>query len=221
MAKDQPADVAHQARVAKMVKRVRQIHAMGVRAIRYLEKHASLTGFNAQPNVGPDAVRKARLFAEQFSTKELDEFCSLRTPDGMPLGWRHGAELARIGDRGLRKQLQKQAVEEGWTGDQLVQARKLHTGQRRSYAGRKVKGPASGELLLQQLVDETERWNKRYRQTWAPGGQLKLEDLTGRRRNGQAAHVKLLVGRARQALADMRAATEQADLDLRRLEWRL
>ena len=117
--------------------------------------------------------------------------------------------------------LQTRASQEGWTAAQLTQAIQLYAGRKQGYGGRKVKGPASAELLLQQLVVETERWNHRYEQVWAPGGQLALSDLADCQGKGHGAHLDALVKRGHEALGAMRRAAAQAAKELKQLERRL
>jgi hypothetical protein len=221
MDQHQPIDLARQARAAQIVKRVKQIYNFGVRANRHLEKKPHLTDFVAQQRLGGDSVRKAQRFAKAYSLTELDRFCSLRKPDKMPLSWRHATELAKVDDRRARRMLEIRAAKEGWTGTELAQAIRLHAGKQQGYGGRKVKGPASAELLLQQLVTETERWNRRFREIWAPGGQLKLAGLTDRRGRDHAAQARALTKRGCKALAIMQEAAGQAKADLRGLGQRV
>jgi hypothetical protein len=217
MDQHQPIDLARQARAAQTVKRVKQIYNLGVRANRHLQKNPSLMDFVARQNLGGDSIRKARRFAEAYSPAELEHFCALRTPDGRPLGWRHAVELAHVDDRRTRRMLETRAAKAGWTGTQLAHAIRLHTGKQQGYGGRKVKGPASAGLLLQQLVSETERWNRRLREIWAPGGQLKLAGLADRRGRDQAGQVRALVKRGCKALAAMQEAAGAAEAELRQL----
>jgi hypothetical protein len=81
-------NLAREVRAARIVKRVREIHALGMRAMKHLQRNPSLTDFAAGQKLSADSVRKARRFAEQYTPAELQHFCDLRGPDGTPLTWR-------------------------------------------------------------------------------------------------------------------------------------
>ena len=55
-----------------------------------LQKLSEETGY------GADNIRKARVFAARYTAEQLDELCKLRTPEGMPLPWRHVRQLLML-----------------------------------------------------------------------------------------------------------------------------
>src|SRR4051812_6181151 len=54
---------------------------------------ATLQKLDEETGYGFDNIRKARVFATRYTAKQLDELCRLRTPQGMPLPWRHVRQL--------------------------------------------------------------------------------------------------------------------------------
>lgn len=75
------------------------------------------------------AIYKARQFAEMYSQEELEELCSLRKPDGLPLGIGHVYQLIQVEGRGERKRLQKDAAKNCWSSRKL----KAERMQKRGY----------------------------------------------------------------------------------------
>lgn len=214
MDKANPSNLARQSRVEQIIERARQIYEIGVQAKKHLKKNPHLTEFGKKQTIGPDAVCKAWLLAREYRRADLQKFLKRRTPDGMPLTWRHAVELARVKDRRTREMLQRRAADEGWTQSQLVQARQLQTGINRGYAGRKVKGPASVELVLQQLAAETLTWSHKWEQIWSP--RLRAGSLFDHRRTTDGAQVQALLKRSRVALTEMQKGVEQAEKHLGR-----
>ena len=45
---------------------------------------------------GADNICKARVVAAMYTANQFDELCKLRTPEGMPLPWRHVRQLLML-----------------------------------------------------------------------------------------------------------------------------
>lgn len=94
-----------------------------------------------------------------YSQEELEELCSLRKPDGLPLGIGHVYQLIQVGGRGERKRLQKDAAKNCWSSRKL----KAERMQKRGYkvptnVGRKQWRPTNLEDALVQIAQHADRW---------------------------------------------------------------
>src|SRR4051794_28081372 len=77
--------------------RLRAYHALGI-MVRSRVKEGRLDAdtlfkLSEETGHGADNIRKARVFATMYTAEQLDELCKLRTPEGMPLPWRHVRQL--------------------------------------------------------------------------------------------------------------------------------
>ena len=71
-------------------------------------------------NVYQDQLYKTLAFARYYDPQELGELCAARNADGDPLRWTHVRELLAYRDnKKPRLKMQKWAVREGWTVDEL------------------------------------------------------------------------------------------------------
>jgi hypothetical protein len=106
-----------------------------------------------------DYVDKARQFVSKYTEKQFEELCSLRRPDGMPLGRRHVVALLSVEDKRQRTRLQRMAAKEGWgtrrLGDEITAVQGS-----RSSGGRRPRGPESIVGALVQIVKMSESWGK-------------------------------------------------------------
>ena len=118
-------------------------------------------------------VDKARQFAATYTEKQLDELCSLRRPDGMPLGRRHVVALLSVKDKRQRKRLQRRAAEEGWGTRRLGEEITVIQGSGSS-GGRRPRAPDSVDDALAQIVKMSDRWRR-----WYGGFEREEGDTTG------------------------------------------
>src|SRR4051794_32602637 len=79
---------------------LRAYHALGI-MVRDRVKEGRLDAdavgkLGEETGHGADNIRKARVFATRYTEGQLDELCRLRTPQGMPLPWRHVRQLLML-----------------------------------------------------------------------------------------------------------------------------
>lgn|GEM_PF-3180423 len=108
-----------------------------------------------------DYAYKARKFAGTYSKCEFRELCSLRRPDGLPLGCRHVIALLRIPEKRRRKSLQSRAAKEGMSVRELSREISQQMGIDND-AGRKPKSPITVDEALMQVIAMSRRWNRWY-----------------------------------------------------------
>ena len=81
-----------------------------------------------------DNIEKARQFALAYTEEEFEELATARNPDGLPMGAAHITLLLRIKAKKQRTALQKKALREGWSFEQLRQAVKARSRGRAAVA---------------------------------------------------------------------------------------
>jgi len=177
-----PKTTSEPASVRKAVKQLRDYYQLGQEMLAADAKNPNrgvyskgvTKEFAERIGTGRDYVDKARQFASRYTEDQLDELCSLRRPDGMPLGRRHLIALLSVKDKRQRNRLQRMAAEEGWgtrrLGEEIVG---LQGSQ--SSGGRRPRGPESVAGALAQIAKMSERWGR-----WVQGferGEVKLETL--------------------------------------------
>jgi hypothetical protein len=107
------------------------------------------------------AIYKARQFAKLYSPEELKELCSLKSPDGKPLGIGHVYELIQVKKRGDRKRLQAAAAKHCWSSRKLKEQRKhKHGYQVATNVGRKPRRAANSDEALLQLAKHADQWTR-------------------------------------------------------------
>lgn len=105
------------------------------------------------------AIYKARQFAKLYSPKEIKVLCSLKSPDGKPLGIGHVYELIQVKKRGDRKRLQEAAARNCWSSRKLKEMRKHKLGyQVATNVGRKPRRAANSDEALLQLARHSDQW---------------------------------------------------------------
>lgn len=107
------------------------------------------------------AIYKARQFAKLYSPDELKELCSLKSPDGKPLGIGHVYELIQVKKPGDRKRLQEAAAKHCWSSRKLKEKRKHRLGyQVATNVGRKPRRAANCDEALLQLAHYADQWTR-------------------------------------------------------------
>src|SRR3954447_15872078 len=113
-------------RASEAEARLRAYHAIGI-MVRDRVKEGRLdadTLLKLSEETGHEAdnIRKARVFVTRYTAEQLDELCKLRTPEGMPLSWRHVRQLLMLPPGKARDRLQREAAERGWGLEELIAA---------------------------------------------------------------------------------------------------
>ena len=118
-----------------------------------------ISGIAKRIEMAEDFVYKARNFAEKYSESEFQELCSLRRPDGLPLGCRHLIALLRIPEKRKRKSFQKRAAKEGMSVRELSRQISQWMGIGND-AGRQPKSPKTVEEAFMQAIAMSRKWNR-------------------------------------------------------------
>jgi hypothetical protein len=143
-----------------MIDRIRWFYNLGQRANSEANR-LSTNDFAAANAVNAYTLRTARRFAREYTKKELDELCSFRRPNGLPLHWGHVHYLLGTRNKNDRRRFQARAAKEGWSAQQLRVAIQQEYGARGPKHGRGLKRPSSPSAGLFQLVAESEQWRSR------------------------------------------------------------
>src|SRR3954447_11450434 len=89
-----------QDKVSEAEAQLRAYHALGLKVLDRIKDGrldaSTLRELIAETGQGADNIRKGRVFATRYTAAQLDELCKLRTPDGMPLPWRHVRQLLML-----------------------------------------------------------------------------------------------------------------------------
>ncbi len=137
-----------------MVDRLRQQHALGMKALHSQDKGISTGDFAAEHPFSPHTMRKFKAFARHYSAADLEVLCRGRRPNGLPLHWGYVPILLAIEGKhgtGQRRKFQKLALENGWTVPEFRLAVREQLGI--SGHGRTPKLPESMHEGVQGLVE--------------------------------------------------------------------
>lgn len=118
------------------------------------EKAASDAGMNS------DRLRKARVFAREFSKQELIRLCREIETGGVPVGVQHVVRLLRL-PANRRWKFLRQTIERKWSCQQLTTAIQQATG-RRPRTGR-MPTVRDGPEAVQKLLRHCEEWTRLYK----------------------------------------------------------
>ncbi len=116
-----------------------------------VKKYAAKTGLSR------DSIHKARQFAKTYTKREFAKLAAARTSNGIPLGFAHVVLLLQIQDDALRKEIQSQTIEQGWSFEQLRKVVKAHS-VRKSRGGRRPTRPPTAEAALLQIEEMSNAW---------------------------------------------------------------
>jgi len=146
------------AKAKRIVRRVRGHHRMGTKAnARQFTKGTSTERFAASKGVDSGAMRRFKLFAKLYSAEQLEAFCKLRRPNGLPLHWGFVPYLLTIKNTETRTDMAVDAAKNGWSPARLhAEIRKLEG--RPPGHGRRVELPKNPTDAIQQIVREGNLW---------------------------------------------------------------
>ena len=162
---------AIEAKATRIVQRLRDRHRLGQSANR---SKSSVEVLAARHGLSQTMLRKLKRFATAYSLADLEKFCKLRRPNGLPLHIGFIGVLLIVSDKNEREKLQKQAARGGWSAAQLAAAvpKKYRTANPH---GRKMKQPETAADGLRLLTAEADRLCRRIRVAAA------LKGLAGKR----------------------------------------
>jgi len=207
-------------KVAEAEAQLRAYHALGI-MVRDRLKEArldaeSLRKLCEETGHGADNIRKSRVFAARYTAGQLDELCGLRTPEGMPLPWRHVRQLLMLPPGEGRDALQRKAAERGWSLEDLTAAipKKVRREQTRREGGRAFRGPKNQADALRQIVRHGDEWLRRFgSRAWS--GDDWLERKSGAAGPGG---LKARLAEAQEALRKVRESVAELEGKLKRAE---
>jgi len=199
---------------------LRAYHDLGLKVIARIKEGrldaATLQKLSEETGHGADNIRKARVFAARYTSGQLDELCQLRTPEGMPLPWRHVRQLLMMPPGEGRDKIQRKAAEKGWSLEELVAAipKKVRNNQTRREGGRAFRRPKSLADALRQIVRHGDEWLRRSSsKAWAAddwlGGKVGAAGPGG---------LGARLAEAREALRKVRKSVAELEGKLKRVE---
>jgi hypothetical protein len=164
------------ARVAAAVRQLKSLHKVGLKSLEqrggrggHGERRAEVEATRlkkampAGSKISGEIVRKVRQFADAesgYSRSDLDELCRLCREHGRAWGIKHLVIIIRVPKAdGQRGEVQRRAIEGGWTTAQLEAEVRRRFGRRRA-GGRKPAVMPDVEGLLSQLEGMCERWSR-------------------------------------------------------------
>jgi hypothetical protein len=207
-------------KVAEAEAQLRAYHALGRKVLDRLNggplDAETLQRLDEETGYGFDNIRKARVFATRYTARQLDELCRLRTPQGVPLPWRHVRQLLMLPPGEDRDSFQRKAAEGGWSLEELTAKipRKVRRQQTQREGGRAFRGPRGLADGLRQIVRHGDEWLRRFgSKAWADSDWLD-------RKAGAAGPggLKRRLGEAREALRAVRRSVAGLEKKLRRVE---
>jgi len=107
-------------------------------------------------------ITKARQFAIAYTPRDFKELTAARNPDGMPMGVAHVTLLLHVKNRTQRKALQKRALREGWSFEELRQVIRSRS-PRKGHGGRRPARPPTVAAALLQIDEMANAWSRWYK----------------------------------------------------------
>jgi hypothetical protein len=159
-------DPIKKARAQKTIQNVREHWVRGAKANAEREKHTPRE-LSERFKVNYHTLRKERRFARHYSEKDLEELLRLRRPNGTPLHWGHVMYLITVPHKKDRRELQKKAAKEGWSSPDLCKVVQQRYPDRVVRGGRPQKIPSTREGGVRLMIEETDRWLRRFNGLWA------------------------------------------------------
>jgi hypothetical protein len=157
---EQPRSV--QVKVSRILDNVQRFHETGNKS-RGLASDARRK-FDKKSPIGPERMRRARGFAEEYDEVALKRFLGHRKPNGLPLHVGYIPYLLTVKDAEKRQAFEEAAAKHGWTVPELIAAirkkRPKEKKKKRAH-GRTVKPPVDVDTGVQQLVETGVLWVNR------------------------------------------------------------
>jgi hypothetical protein len=151
-------DPAKQAKAEAMIAKIWFHYRRGARANSAQQEGSKYPKeFAAEHRVSLNALRWEKRFASRYTQRQVEAFCRLRRPNGLPLHWGHIMHLLSVDDLAQGRELERQAAEHGWTAPELNDAipdEFRHKTQRGH--GRPLRKPRSPAAGLRQLRSEAD-----------------------------------------------------------------
>ena len=199
---------------------LRAYHALGRKVLARIKDGpldaVSLRELDEETGYGFDNIRKARVFAARYTARQLDELSKLRTPEGMPLPWRHVRQLLMLPAGEGREALQRKAAERGWGLEELDAAipRKVRRKQTRREGGRPFLRPRTVADGLRRIVRHDGEWLRRYGSRAGAGDDWLRGKIGAAGKGG----LKARLAEAREVLREVREAAAELEGKLKRFE---
>lgn len=171
---------------------------------------------------GRDSLRPCYVLAERYTDAQIDEFLALKHPEtGAGLFRSHLAVLSRVRQPDKALRLAQQAVEHGWTRDQL----KAHVvkAQGKTSAGGKPRKPVHTlPALCENIVHYATNLQEQDRKVWrAKDGGFAAVRTALRKGEAPDPRAAALVQEAADAVTDALVLLKTLDADLTRLRHEL
>ena len=180
--------------VRRAIKEIRDYYQLGLNVLEADRENPNRQTYSkgvsmkiaAKIGKSRDYVDKARQFASKYTEEQLEELCSLRRPDGLPIGRRHLVALLSIKDKRHRKRLQRKAADEGWGTRRLGEDITALQGSRSS-GGRRPRGPAS-RFLMARWATSAAKLSSFISKSWA--ARIRVEGISSAVRRTLQSHIQ-------------------------------
>jgi hypothetical protein len=141
-----------------MVERLIRFHQLG-KKLDGLNSPVGTAELVKEHRQSQDTLRKARAFARAYSSRDLEQLCNRRRPNGLPLQWGHVVALLSVQNNQKRKEFERLAADQGWTAPLLrAEIRKLYVKRSQTGAGRRVEIAKNPKAILQQILVDVPPW---------------------------------------------------------------
>jgi hypothetical protein len=133
-----------------------------------IKPSAAAQNTSTEMTVSLDTVRKAHQFARMFNESALNKLFSLcRARGNMPLRVNHVRRALTAGNSSNVSKWLARAAKNGWTAEQLDDQIKRAKGGQRPQAGPRFKEPDNLLETLDQVLQHSDQWLKRYERIWS------------------------------------------------------
>jgi hypothetical protein len=116
-------------------------------------------------NVSLDRARKAALFAKTFSRQDIARLCD-PGPGWSPLSADHIRRVLKIANRWDRMRWLDRAAAKGWSARRLDRELQRAAGSAGGKGGPRLQAPGDLLAVLEQILEHSDRWLKRYDGLW-------------------------------------------------------
>ena len=215
--KDRPSSKA-----GEKVREVRRYHAIGRRALGKAVdgrdgRAVPIGELAAEAGVGDHVIRLAKRFASLYGGGDLERLLAHRDARGHALSWSKVQVVIRVAEKPRRLELQRLAVDEGWSIHDLRD--RVGTGGS-GRGGRRNALPTGDDLVLPQLIRRCTSWLDTYRDL---GGVGRITVVLRRlmQVDGSPERLGEVVERASKQLKAMQVAAVELEEEFRKLRPKL